>query len=455
MVRSSALLTAVLPLAAAFPWAMDASHAMDVQRLAERRQARYASSSGQPDEGTIPPVREPTFLTGRSNSGLGHPNTPFNAEEQYVDVTRGSGHEYIAPGPRDLRGQCPGLNAAANHGFLKRNGIPTIANTVSGLREAYNMNEDLSLALAVISVALAGDIVTQTWSIGGEYSPALPLGGLLGLGSLLGKPRGIIGTHNKYEGDASIVRGDAYLNGGQQVFQLRSWNRLYPLAASEGGLTMDKVAKHNDYTHGWSILNNPYFFSAPFSGLVTVAAHNFVVAFMSNHSEEAPGGYLDGEVLKCFFGVTGEPGNFKYNFGQERIPENWYKRAGGLSSYTLPDVALDGLTNNAMYPGLISIGGNTGTVDSFTGVDTGDLTGGLFTVGNLAEGNNAACFLLQMSQAGLADQLTGLLSVVGNVLSFVTEKLGPLEKSLKCPQLGHLRNELLQKYPGSAQYFQG
>lgn len=196
------------------------------------------------------------------------------------------------------------------------------------------MNEDLSLALAVISVALAGDIVTQTWSIGGEYSPSLLgnsggglLGGLLGgvtgglTSSLLGKPRGIVGTHNKYEGDASIVRGDAYLNDGQQVFQLRSWNRLFPLADSEDGLTLDKVAGHNDYEHQWSILNNPYYFKGPFSGLVTVAAHNFVVNFMSNHSEEAPGGYLDGDVLKTFFGVTGEPGSFKYNFGQERIPE--------------------------------------------------------------------------------------------------------------------------------------
>ena len=180
---------------------------------------------------------------------------------------------------------------AANHGFLNRNGIPSISNTVTGLREAYNMNEDLSLFLAVVSVALAGDVVTQTWSIGGEYKPALSLGGLLG------SPRGIVGTHNKYEGDASIVRGDAYLNDGQQRFQMRSWERLYPLAASEGGLTLDKVAGHNVYVHQWSVLNNPYYFSGPFSGAVTPAAHNFVINFMSNRSAENPGGVLDENVL--------------------------------------------------------------------------------------------------------------------------------------------------------------
>lgn len=204
---------------------------------------------------------------------------------------------------------------ASNHGFLNRNGIPTIAQTVTGLRAAYNMNEDLSLTLAVIAVALAGDVVSQTWSIGGEYAPALSLGGLLG------QPRGIVGTHNQYEGDASIVRGDAYLNDGQQRFQMRSWNRLYPLAETQDGLTLDKVAAHNDYTVRWSKLNNPYFFQAPFSGAVAPAAHNFVVNFMSNHSEEFPGGYLNGDVLKTFFGVSGKPGSFVYNLGQERIPD--------------------------------------------------------------------------------------------------------------------------------------
>lgn len=33
----------------------------------------------------------------------------FNAEDQYIDVSEGSGHEWQAPGPNDLRGPCPGL----------------------------------------------------------------------------------------------------------------------------------------------------------------------------------------------------------------------------------------------------------------------------------------------------------------------------------------------------------
>lgn len=50
----------------------------------------------------------------------------FDPNDQYVDVTPGSEHEFQSPGPNDKRGPCPGLNAAANHGFLPRSGITTI-----------------------------------------------------------------------------------------------------------------------------------------------------------------------------------------------------------------------------------------------------------------------------------------------------------------------------------------
>ena len=46
----------------------------------------------------------------------------FNAEKQYINVTKGSGHEYVAPGPNDLRGPCPGLNAFANHSRFQAQG---------------------------------------------------------------------------------------------------------------------------------------------------------------------------------------------------------------------------------------------------------------------------------------------------------------------------------------------
>ena len=37
------------------------------------------------------------------------PCTFFDAKEQYVDVTEGSGNEFVAPTAQDQRGPCPGL----------------------------------------------------------------------------------------------------------------------------------------------------------------------------------------------------------------------------------------------------------------------------------------------------------------------------------------------------------
>ncbi|KAF2827504.1 Cloroperoxidase [Ophiobolus disseminans] len=415
MLAKLSTLFAVLPLAAAWP---------QVMHMNEQMHKREE-----------PPQRQPLFKSGRQNTGL--PALGFNAQDQFVNVTRGSGHEFAPPGSGDLRGQCPGLNAAANHGFIPRNGLLNTAQTVSGLGAAYNMAPDLALFLAVVSIALAGDPVSGRWSIGGKFTPTIPLF----------KATGLVGTHNAYEGDASIIRGDAYLNGGSVgVFQMRSWEHLYQLAEE---YTLDDIAAQSDYVTRWSILNNPYYFSAPFSGLVAPAAHNFVINFMSNHSAEKPGGTLTREVLKSFFAVTGDsPGNFVHNRGQERIPENWYRRPTA-NAMTVPQVLLDVQVNNAMYPGIVRIGGNTGTVNSFAGVDLTDLTGGVFNLGGLAEGNQAACFLLQASLAGLPDVVSPLLGAVGSVLGWATQQLGPLSRQFGCPQLANFDNSLFNGFPGA------
>lgn len=39
-----------------------------------------------------------------------------NNTDQLVSVS--GEHEFIKPGPGDIRGPCPGLNAASNHGYL-------------------------------------------------------------------------------------------------------------------------------------------------------------------------------------------------------------------------------------------------------------------------------------------------------------------------------------------------
>lgn len=94
---SYAFAGALAPLVSAFPAAMmDAvlndpefvKRASEITRLIESRQA---------GAGAATPLFEP-FPT-------------FDSKAQYIDVSPGSGHEWEAPGPGDLRGPCPGLNA--------------------------------------------------------------------------------------------------------------------------------------------------------------------------------------------------------------------------------------------------------------------------------------------------------------------------------------------------------
>jgi hypothetical protein len=55
---------------------------------------------------------------------------PFDAASQYVSNT--GDHKFVAPGPTDQRGPCPGLNAMANHNYMPHNGIATIQQFIEG-----------------------------------------------------------------------------------------------------------------------------------------------------------------------------------------------------------------------------------------------------------------------------------------------------------------------------------
>ena len=64
----------------------------------------------------------------------GLPFTTFN-ENQLVDVT--GQHAWAPPGPNDIRGPCPGLNALANHGYFPRNGIVPLTTGATAPEKVY------------------------------------------------------------------------------------------------------------------------------------------------------------------------------------------------------------------------------------------------------------------------------------------------------------------------------
>ena len=242
------------------------------------------------------------------------------------------------------------------------------------------------------------------------------------------------------------MQSDTYLSpdNNTNAFYMPHFEHLYALAEE---FSMDDVAAHHEYVHSYSLHSNPYFFVAPILGTIISAAYNLALVCFSNCSTDHPSGILTRENLKSFYSVSGEPGSFVYTPGHERIPNNFYK--GPRShAYTLRDIGNDVLINNAMYPGLVSLGGNTGEVDTFTGVDTGDLTGGTYNAVTLLQGNNLICFALQASMAVMPSQLEGVLTVVGELLAWVRGELGPLLDGLECPQLAGFNNSLFDPFPG-------
>ncbi|KAJ3712560.1 hypothetical protein DFJ43DRAFT_1008467, partial [Lentinula guzmanii] len=319
-------------------------------------------------------------------------------------------------------------------------GIATIDEFVQGTYEVFGMGNDLGSFLAIYGTALDGDIPSLSFSIG--------TGGNSILGTVL-HPDGLTGSHNNYEADVSPTRGDLYEYGNNYEVQMTQFLQLYDLQSnvsdpSQVNYDIDVLTAFRLSRFQQSIDNNQYFFNGPITGLlVQPAAYQFIFHFMANKSEEYPEGRLDREVLKTFFSITGPENNLAYTPGQERIPDNWYKRAIG-DEYGIVSFLSETTSIGIAHPEFLSVGGNTGEVDTFTGVDFADLTGGVFNATTLLEGNNLGCFLLQGVVLALP---TGVAGLVG-VLDQLEGTVNPLLKEWNCPQLEEINQSLLENYPG-------
>lgn len=216
-------------------------------------------------------------------------------------------------------------------------------------------------------------------------------------------------------------------------------------------MTLDILTEHRSRLFDESVAKNPYFFNGPFTGvLVQPAAYSFIYRFMSNKSAEHPDGKLTTDVMNSFFGVHKQKdGSLKKIPGSERIPENWYKRAIG-DEYSIPFLNTDTALAATKHPKFLNVGGNTGKVNSFTGLDLSDMTGGAFNSKSLLEGNNLACFSSQFATQAAPDAIKcgGVLS---NVVGAMSKLNGQLTKSiagLSCPKLTKPQTTQFNKFPG-------
>jgi hypothetical protein len=223
---------------------------------------------------------------------------------------------------------------------------------------------------------------------------------------------------------------------------------------AEPNWTLEVMHKQRSFTLQDSISKNPQFFFGPFSGLlVSNAGHCFVPGMMANFSTKYPKGQVTRQMLLTFFAVFEDPvtGVLTHKKGHERIPDNWFRRPTGLlNGYGNVEFAVDLIKMAMVNPGILKVGGNTGKVNSFVGVDLGDLTGGVYKGIDLLNPDKLVCFMFRLLLAVVPDLLQGgLLGGILNVgLNLLTSTLVPLFDP-KCPGIQKWNGNLLKQFPGA------
>lgn len=109
----------------------------------------------------------------------------------------------------------------------------------------------------------------------------------------------------------------------------------------------------------------------------------------------------------------------------------------------------DGLYFDSINPNFLSVGGNTGKVNTFTGVNVGNLTGGVYNAQSLREGNNLWCFAMQLSAGTAPDVLKPLFSVLDKPLALMRAATSKATSALGCPQLSDIDDSQFDQFPGA------
>ncbi|KXT17383.1 hypothetical protein AC579_3877 [Pseudocercospora musae] len=370
----------------------------------------------------------------------------------YIDVTRE--HQFVPPGIGpdglpDQRGPCPGLNSLANHHFISHTGIVSFGEVIAMTNKVFGMGTDVALLIAVMGTYFAGNPVQQMFSIGGPDSRIQPPLGQSGHGGLLGQPQGIDYSHNLIEADSSATRHDLYETGDAWTVDIELFKQMY-YSVPEGQLiTAHDMARYKALRFKQSIATNKFFYHGPYTGAIASnAGYLFAARLFANHSGATAEGELTHDILKSIFGVVDYPHPFTYNFGWERIPYNWYRRAG---DYSLIELNLDLVQFLLWYPETHSIGGNTGEVNSFAGIDFSDPVSGILNLPNFLLGNNLICFALEVVK---------LVSPTysNNIYATLFGTLGNIGSGLGCPVIPDLTHGgvpigqyMQQTYPGAKQ----
>lgn len=214
-----------------------------------------------------------------------------------VEVT--GEHAFLPPDfdAGDQRGPCPGLNALANHGYIRRDGVASLADVTLAINGVYGMGIEIAALLTVLGTVLVGNPLSLNpgFSIGTTDPGAQNLLDN-GLG-LLGEPRGLNGSHNVIESDSSGTRPDLYVTGDASTMDMELFRALYDefefTAAGEEVEAFDVFARSATARFNESVATNPNFYFGPWTGLFARnAGYFFAARLFSNYSSANPQGVM-------------------------------------------------------------------------------------------------------------------------------------------------------------------
>ncbi|KJK64499.1 Peroxidase family 2 [Aspergillus parasiticus SU-1] len=289
----------------------------------------------------------------------------------------------------DQRGPCPGLNALANHAYISRSGVVSFTKVVPAINEVYGLGVDLATILGAMGTVWTGNPLSldPSFSIGGGNTG---VNNLLGnLGGLLGEPRGLIGSHNFIESDSSNTRDDLYTTGNNHALNMSKFMEWYNMS-TDGTFSMDLMAKRAMIRMDQTKQSNPEFYYGPVTGLIARNAGYLFPARLSRiYSQVNPEGVLTKEIVRIFFAIYGEEGNFTYRQGWERIPEN--------------------------------------------GINFSDATGGVFNLTTLLKENNLLCFAFEVLKFLSPNALAGLYKTLSIPLGMISDAISTSLLNFPCP----------------------
>jgi len=383
------------------------------------REARYANTKRQTtcpfnaDHKGAAPYTSQYPYTGAKNGVPGSQKGGIK-----VPADGDTAHYYTAPGPNDIRGPCPGLNAAANHNFLSHDGVTNFNELVDAQQNVYNVGYDLAVLLAVLGIQADGDVVTTKLSIGCDATSRTALL------PLLGRQPGLNG-HNKFEGDTSLTRTDYFLNNGDNFSfngSLFAEMKSFADTVSGGKFDLDALAAYRGKRYDESLATNGNFFFGPLS-LLLYGAASFLYELFPSYGDK---GVPDLATMKSFFGAVEDsnaPGGWAHV--PERIPENWFSR---VEPYTNNDVVQQILAMYLKAPKLF--GGNIG-VNNFNGLGTfGKIQGG--ELPNDATAGDVLCLLYQLATGSVPSSLSTVTDITAAALNFSVGKLNPVFLNQGC-----------------------